>query len=187
MTLASLLLLSAAPSVFAQASTAPQDNRGVAALERGTVTRYDAASGVVVLDDGRMYRVGPTTRVLVDDRPVEVRSLAPGTVVVIRSGEPVAYRDGQYVAIAPSTAAVPTVVVSQPGTVAAVPSARHRMYGQVTDVDRDGEITVKTGDGEIEFRVSPDAARTIKKGDTVTLDVTIAPPGTSPSASPPTR
>ena len=192
-TISSLLLLVAAPSVFAQASTAPQDNRGVAAIERGTVTRYDAASGVIVLDDGRMFRVGPTTRVLVNDNPVEVRSIAPGSVVVIHSGEPVMLRNGQYVVAAPSTAVVPapapapTVVVTQPSTVVAVPGVRHTLYGQVTDVDKNGEITVKTGKGEIDFRVSPDAARTIKKGDTVTLDVTIAPPGTSPAASPRTR
>ena len=195
-TISSLLLLVAAPSVFAQATTAPQDSRGVAVIERGIVTRYDSAASVIVLDDGRMFRVAPATRVLVNENPVEVRSIAPGTVVVIHGGEPVMLRNGQYVVAQPATTTVvpapgaaaspSTVVVTQPSTVAA-PGIRHTLYGQVTDVDKNGEITVKTGKGEIDFRVSPDAARSIKKGDTVTLDVTIAPPGASPAAMPRTR
>lgn len=32
--------------------------------------------------------------------------------------------------------------------------------------------------------MSPDVTRTVKKGDTVTLDVMITPPGTAPAAAP---
>lgn len=66
---------------------------------------------------------------LLDNNPVEIGTLQPGSSIVVRSGEPVIYREGQDVAVA------------APATVTAV---RQTVYGQVTDVDKNGEIKLKT-------------------------------------------
>jgi hypothetical protein len=73
--------------------------------------------------------------------------------------------------------------------VVAAPTSGYRqtVYGQVKDIDKNGEVTIRTPKGELEVRFSPDAVRGIKKGDTVTLDVTVGPPGSSPSALPSQR
>jgi hypothetical protein len=56
----------------------------------------------VVLEDGTMYRMAPDTVILVEEKPVKFDALQPGTAVVIRSGEPVQLKDGQYIVISPS-------------------------------------------------------------------------------------
>jgi hypothetical protein len=82
-------------------------------------------------------------------------------------------------------AQAPTVVTPAPAT--AVPMGlRQTFYGTVTDVNKDGDVKIKTQRDSIEIKVGPEALRQIKKGDAVTLDLTIAPPG-APAASPPTR
>jgi hypothetical protein len=98
---------------------------------KGRVTRIDQPAQVIIFDDGRMYRVTPTTTVLVDNQPVTYSTLQPGAYVVVRSAEPVTFRDGQYVvlttgamapaypAASPSTTTVTTITTS-PGL---VPSA----------------------------------------------------------------
>ena len=63
---------------------------------------------------------------------------------------------------------------------AGVPGMRQTIYGRVTDVDRDGEIRVRTDKGSFEMRLPSTAG--IKKGDAVQMDVTISPGG--PAASP---
>jgi hypothetical protein len=145
---------------------------------RGTVARLDAPANVIMLEDGRMYRVTSSTVVLVDDQPVPVTAVQPGSVVVLRSPEFVTLRDGQYVvAGAPSsTMAAPAGLV-----VAATPSGatvKRTIYGKVTDVDRDGEVKIKTDKGSFEIQLTPDTVRNIRKGDTVMIDATFAPPGT---------
>ncbi len=166
------VVLALAGGAWAQAPT-------VTIEERGTIARLDPQSNVIVLEDGRIFRMTPNTVVLLNNQPVTYETLAPGRNIVIRGGEVLAVRNGQYVvATAPATVGT---------TVTAVPATRQTVYGRVTDVDKDGEITVKTPKGEIEVRFSPDAARTVKKGDTVQLDVTIMPPGSMPAASPATK
>ena len=94
--------------------------------QSGRFVRYDTASQVIVLDDGRMYRVGPSSTVWVDNRPVAYTAIQPGQVVVIRSGEPVAYRSGTYSVLGPSGApeAPPSSgVVTSPSTVTVVTPA----------------------------------------------------------------
>ena len=156
------------------------------AVESGTVVRVDPQSSVVVLDDGRIYRVTPNTVFLIDNRPTAFNVLRSGDRVVIQSGEPVVFREGHYVAMAPRTvvAAAPPPVVVQAPQAAAGPAAtavplgvRQTMYGTVTDVDRDGKIKIKTERDSFEARVSPEALRQIKKGDNVVIDLTISPPG----------
>jgi hypothetical protein len=150
----------------------------------GTVVRIDPQSNVLVLDDGRMYRVTPSTVFLIDNRPAAFPTLRPGERVVIQSAEPVVYRDGRYVTLpaSPVVAQAPPTVVA-PAPVAVPTGTKQTIYGTVPDVDRDGEVTIRTGADEFEVRVSPQAAAQLKKGDSVTLDLTFNAPG-APAAFP---
>ncbi len=170
------------------------------AASTGTIVRIDSQSSVVMLDDGRMYRVTPSTVLFVDNRPTTLATLRPGERVVIQSGEPVLYREGRYVTV---QAAPPSPVVTQvppppPPVVAQTPPAqtvvvpapaatpigvRQTLYGTIDDVDRNGKVKIKTDRDSFEARVAPDALRQIRKGDNVVIDLTIVPPGT-PAASP---
>lgn len=69
---------------------------------KGKITKLDTAANVVVLEDGTMYRMLPDTVILVEEKAVKFDTLKPGTAVIIRSGEPVQLKDGQYILIAPS-------------------------------------------------------------------------------------
>ena len=147
-----------------------------------------------MLDDGRMYRVTPQTVLLVDNQRAQLATLAPGQRVVIQSGEVVALQNGQFVTV-PSTVVAPaptTVVTQAPPVVAQAPATtvpvglKQTFYGTVTDVDKNGDVKIKTQKDSFEIKVGPEALRQVKKGDAVTLDLTIAPPGT-PAASPATR
>lgn len=178
---AGVLLLGAATLASAQS------------METGTVVRIDPQSKVVILDDGRMYRVTPNTVLVVDSQPAQFTALTPGQRVMIQSGEVVALRNGQYVAVTGTPAVVtpgPAVVTPAPAPViaqapaAAVPvGLKQTFYGTVTDVDKNGDVKIKTQRDSFEIKVGPEALRQVKKGDSVTLDLTIAPPGT-PAASP---
>jgi hypothetical protein len=138
------------------------------AEDAGVVVRVDERHGVVILDSGQMVRATPATVILADGNPVTLGSLRPGARVVIRSADPVVFRSGQYVQLSDSPAASVT------GS-----SVRARTFGRVKDVDRDGDVTIETKTGAFHIDVSPDAARTLKKGDTVTVEVIItAPPPT---------
>src|SRR5262245_17139433 len=191
---AGVLLLGAATLASAQS------------METGTVVRIDPTSRVIMLDDGRMYRVTPQTVLLVDNQRAQLAALAPGQRVVIQSGEVVAMQNGQYVTVpstvvrpAPGTTVVTqappavspapgtTVVTQAPAPATAVPlGLKQTFYGIVTDVDKNGDVKIKTQNDSFEIKVGPESLRQVKKGDAVTLDLTIAPPGT-PSASPSTR
>jgi hypothetical protein len=166
------LVLLAATTVLAQTMVVTDQN--------GRLVRFDTAASVVVLEDGRMFRVTPQTMILVDEKPVALTTLQPGQQVVIRSGEAVMLKDGRYVTTTAAVAAPAAAVVP-------MNAVKQTIYGKVSDIDKNGQVTVKTAKGAFEVRMSPDAARTVKKGDTVTIDVTIAPPGASPAASPATR
>jgi hypothetical protein len=131
----------------------------------GVVARVDARQGVVILDDGRMLRATPATVILAGGMPTTVSALQPGTLVVVRGAEPVAFRGGQY-------------VVTSDAPAASVPAGavRSRVYGRVKDIDRDGDVKIETPSGSFHIKVSPDAVRTLKDGDTATVEVLIAPP-----------
>jgi hypothetical protein len=88
----------------------------------GTIVRIDAPAHVVILDDGRMWRMTSTSVLLVDNRPVEITTLRPGSRVVLRSWEPVAFRDGQYVVVAQPSAVSPAPSVAAPAPGAPAPS-----------------------------------------------------------------
>ena len=108
----------------------------------GTVVRVDEHAGVIVLDDARMYRVADGGAVLVDSQAMELREVEPGTRVVIRSGQPVEYRDGQYVVITqPEPAASPatTVVTPPPAPITLTEGA---ITGTVSSVDEPASVVV---------------------------------------------
>lgn len=147
---------------------------------RGTVQRVDESQRVVVLDDGRMYRVAGEQTVMVNGQPVVLGRVQPGTPVTIVGGTPVVYRNGQYVAVEPGAT---TVVAAPPGSVVAAPPQGRivRLYGQVTDVEGNGTVKVRLPGGEdIEFRAPVGTA--VREGDPVTIDMTFGAP--APSALP---
>jgi hypothetical protein len=158
-------------------------------IESGTIVRLDPQSRVVMLDDGRMYRVTPSTVLVLENKQAPFTALMPGQRVVIQSGEAVTMHGGQYVAagpagtvLAPGTVVTPappaTVVTQAPAPAMAVPvGVRQTIYGTITDVERSGEVKIKTERDSFEVKLAPEALRQVKKGDRVTLDLTIAPPG----------
>ena len=81
--------------------------------DSGTVIRVDHPSNVVMLEDGRMYRVTSRTVFLVGDRPTSLRELRLGQRVVIEEGEPVIFREGRYIALPPPSAS-PAVITQAP-------------------------------------------------------------------------
>jgi hypothetical protein len=128
---------------------------GAAEPARGTVVRVDPGSRIVVLEDGRVLNVPADATLSIDGRPVVLENLQPGTVVSITAAPP-----------------------------AAVAPYRQVVRGTITDVDADGEITVKTPDGdEFEVRVPDTVARGLRNGDVVTMELTFQP-ASEPSALP---
>ena len=152
----------------------------------GTVVQVDPGAGVLVFDDGRMVQVGGG-QVVVNGAPVAVTTVRPGTRVSVSNGQVVELRDGRYVVVA--TQAAPGVVTqSSPAVVIQTGSPTQTVYGKVTDVDRDGEITIKGQDGdEFEVKISPAVAAGLKPGDTVRMDLSFGAAGSAPAASPPLR
>jgi len=161
-----------------------------AQMQTGAVVRIDPQSKVLLLDDGRMYRVTPNTMLVVENQPAPFTALVPGQRVMIQSGEVVMLRDGQYVAVAQAPAApvqTPAVVTQAPAPATAVPvGVRQTIVGTVSDVDRSGEVKIKTASDSCEVKMPSEPARQIKKGDNVTVDLTITPPS-APAASPAIR
>lgn len=138
-----------------------------AATYQGTVTRVDAPQRVIVMSDGRMYQVPADSTVYVNGQPVAYTAVQPGTPVVLNNAQLVELRDGRY------------VVVQQPA--AAVSGYRQTIHGTVTDVDRN-EIKVHTAKEDFEIPMQGADQTTIRKGDSVTIDLTFTP--ASPAALP---
>jgi hypothetical protein len=170
----------------------------LAAIADGMVMRVDEPHGIVVLDNGRMYRVSGERAVLVNGQPVVLSRLQPGTRVTIVSGTPVVYQDGRYVTVAPGastvvTAPPGTVVAPPPGTVVPAPpgtvtvpapvvaGSTIRMQGRVSDIESNGNVKVRLPDGNA-FEFRPPAGTVARKGDPVTIDMTFG--AAQPSALP---
>jgi hypothetical protein len=126
-------------TAWAQPSTLSEDRAG-------HVSGVDVGQHVVVLDDGRMYRVTPGTEILVNGRPVALQTVQPGTTVVIHSGQPVVDQNGQYVVAAPpaATAPAPVVVGPPPPIVVNPPAASVATTPGTTTVITPGGSTVTT-------------------------------------------
>ena len=76
---------------------------------------------------------------------------------------------GSSVTVAPGTMAT----VQPPAqVVTTVPAPPVTIQGTVTDVDRDGEVTIRNANGdEFEIHVPPSTAATLRPGDAVRIDV----------------
>lgn len=154
----------------------------------GRIDRIVPEEHVVILNDGRMYRVTPSTVVHVDRRPMTLSMLEPGQTVTIRSGEAVTLENGRYVVVGPPTPAQPgtsSVVITPPATATPI-GLRQTLYGKVEDVDNDGTVKIDTGQDSFKVKLSRDVVRQLREGDTVQLDMTIVPAG-APAASPRVR
>ncbi len=122
---------------------------------------------------GTVIGVEPGTRTIILEggRTVEVT----GDTRLIVNGQPIVLENLQ-----PGS----TVTITTSGTDA---TARRTVRGTVTDVDRDGEVTIRIADGdEFEVRVPPETAARLKRGDAVQMDFSFTP-GNAPAASPATR
>ncbi len=112
----------------------------------GTVVRVDEPNRVIVLDDARMIRVSEDGTVLVEDRPVPLSGIRPGTRVVIVSGQPVVFRDGRYVAATEPVEPSAAVAVVAPPPVAAAPVpilvTEGRVSGRVSRIDAPAGLLV---------------------------------------------
>jgi hypothetical protein len=174
----------ASPSAYLDRDEPINRTTGAGQEYRGTVVRVDEPHQVVVLDNGQMYRVSGDRAILVNGQPVVLGRLQPGMPATIVSGIPVAYQNGQYVVVQGSPAVVtapPGSVVAAPvGTVVAGPTSV-RMVGRVSDIDRYGNVKVRLTDGNT-FEFRPAAGTVWRKGDPVTIDMTVAAP--APSALP---
>ena len=148
----------------------------------GNVARVDETQQVVVLDNGQIYRIAPGNQsILVNGRPTMLSGLQPGMPVTIVSGTPVTYQNGQYIAVPAGTVVTSPVVAAAPTTVVTTAPNVMRLYGRVTDVDRDGTVRVKLPAGD-SFEFRPPAGTVVRKGDTIAIDMTV---GTvQPSAFP---
>ena len=166
------------PSAYLDRDEPINRTTGAGQEYRGTVVRVDEPQQVVVLDNGQMYRVAGNQAVVVNGQPMVLNRVQPGTPVTIVSGTPVVYQNGQYVAMPASGA----VVAAPVGTVVASPASNVvRMYGRVTDIDRNGNVRVRMPDGNaFEFRAP--AGTVLRKGDTVAIDMTFG--AVAPSALP---
>jgi hypothetical protein len=91
----------------------------LASMADGVVMRVDEPNRIVILDNGRMYRVAGDRAILVNGQPVVLGTVRPGQRVTIVSGTPVIYQDGQYVTT--STPPPATATVRTPGPTAAPP------------------------------------------------------------------
>jgi uncharacterized cupin superfamily protein len=147
----------------------------------GNVARVDEAQQIVVLDNGQIYRIAPGNQsILVNGHPTLLSGLQPGMPVTIVNGTPVAYQNGQYVTL-PAGTVVTTPVVAAPGTTVVTAPNVMRLYGRVTDVDRDGTVRVKLPAGD-SFEFRPPAGTVVRKGDTIAIDMTVG--AVQPSALP---
>jgi hypothetical protein len=166
------------PSAYLDRDEPINRTTGAGQEYRGTVVRVDEPQQVVVLDNGQMYRVSGNQAIVVNGQPMVLSRVQPGTPVTIVSGTPVVYQNGQYVAVPASSA----VVAAPAGTVVASPAGNVvRMYGRVTDIERNGNVRVRLPDGNA-FELRPPAGTVLRKGDSVAIDMTFG--AAAPSALP---
>lgn len=186
-----------APAAWAQPSTPSGDESARTMPEvRGRiswvnhdaqVTRIDHQAGLIGFEDGRLYRVTPDTSIFIDNQPVTIKELRPGQSVVISSGQPMALREGQYVA----GEAGPSDAAGSSPAAGVTSGMRHTLHGRVEDIDSDGTVQIETGSDafgkdSLKIRLSPEVVRQLRKGDPVQLDVTLGAGG-APAASPRTQ
>jgi hypothetical protein len=142
----------------------------------GTVTRIDQPARVIIFDDGRMYRVAPSTVLLVDDRPMVYSTLQPGARVMVRAGEPVMYRDGQYVVVhsgaaMPASTTTTVTTVTPPAPLLTSASGVVGAYDPRTNVVTltDGRMVQLSSKSAILINGHPSAAEDLYPGTPVVI------------------
>jgi hypothetical protein len=110
----------------------------------GVVLRTDTPAHVIVLEEGRMYRVSGDDVVMVDGQPIMLQTLQPGTRVVIRGAEPVMLRDGRYVVIVEPASTVSDPAALPRATVVTAPAVINEpiVRGRVVRFDERGGLVV---------------------------------------------
>lgn len=134
----------------------------------GVVLRTDWDTGKITMTDGRTIHVDTDTQVLVNNQPVPIGTIKPGTPVVVRSVKPFAGADGGYAPM------------------------REVASGSVVRVERGSAIVLSDG------RIIPTAPGTVVMVENRPVDVRTLTPGTyviiyrdgsttvsEPAASPP--
>lgn len=135
----------------------------------GTVLRTDWDRGVIVMTDGRTVHVDADSQVLVNNRPVPIGTIAPGTPVVVRSTKPFAGAQGHD---------SPMREVAS-GTVVRVEKGSAIVLG-------DGRIIPTSAGTVVMVENRPVTVATIGPGTRVIIYEDAPPPVVSePSASPP--
>jgi hypothetical protein len=107
---------------------------------------------------------------------------APPAGTVVAPAPPVVTTQPAPVVVAPPAPVVtapPTAVVTAPS--APVPPGMVRMYGRVTDIERNGNVKIRLADGNA-FEFRPPVGTVVRKGDTVAIDMAFG--GVAPSALP---
>jgi hypothetical protein len=146
-------------------------------------TRVTVVSGTpVIYQDGRYVVAGtvpPATATV--STPGQVVAAPPAGTVVTSPPAPVVTAPPAPVVTAPPAPVVtapPTAVVTAPS--APVTPGMVRLYGRVTDVDRNGNVKIRLADGSA-LELLPPAGTVVRQGDTVAIDVAF---GVAPSALP---
>jgi hypothetical protein len=150
-------------------------------------TRVSIVSGTPVVYQNGQYVSAPPATATVSTPGTAVTTTPSGTIVTPAPGPVVAAPPAGTVVAPPPGA----IVTSPPGTVVASPpavvtgpaatSSVVRMYGQVVDVERNGNVKIRLPDGNA-FELRPPAGAVYRKGDPVTIDMTFGAP--APSALP---
>src|SRR5262245_5399294 len=123
LTLVALTVLLAA-SAWAQVTTGSV---------QGTVVRVNQVERIIVLEDGRVFRVIETTELVVNDKPATIMALEPGTRVIINNGQAVVVPDGGAALVrAPAPMTVIEVGARAPWCQGAWDPARGTNFGPCT-------------------------------------------------------
>jgi hypothetical protein len=135
------------------------------AAVRGTVAAYDPATGTITFTDGRVARVEPGSRILIDGRQVALTEVAPGAVIVM---VPAAAGRAEVVQPAPSSIPYSGTAGGVKGTVQYVdPVAKMITF-------RDGTIVQLEPDSRIFIDGREVALSEVRPGATIVMSS--APP-----------
>ena len=181
------------------------ESQQVIVLDNGQMYRVTGDRAVIVNGQPVVLRaVQPGTRVTIvsgtpvvyqDGRYVVAGSVPPATSTVSTAGQVVAAPPAGAVVTSPPTPPVviapPTPVVTAPpaavvtapppAVTSPVPAGAMRMYGRVTDVERNGNVKIRLPDGNA-FEFRPPAGTIVRKGDAVAIDMFFG--SATPSALP---
>ena len=125
----------------------------------GVVKYADPVRGLIRFEDGRNIAINENTQVLANGAPVMLSTVAPGTFVVVRSTQPLAFRNNTYYVVnTPPTAAAPVVAVEP-------------VSGTVVRVDQPNTIVLSDG------RVIPAGTQTVVMVDNRAVPITALRPG----------